>query len=275
MSFLFAFLSTAISILLIQLSIYTFQIGKKFETEIKKNFSVNIFLAEGSQQEGINQIKEQINSHPFVEEAKFINKDEAARKFLMETGEEFKEVLSYNPLPASFVVTLKFSSSEINSIDKVLKEFEAIKGVDDVVFEADSFRKALSFIDSVQEYMIFIISFFSFISFYIVFSTLRLILQNQEEEITTMKLVGASTAMISAPIILSGVIIGLLSGTITTIVFVIALSLFSDMIRVNVDVLYLPGKLFPFIGLIVGPIIGFICSTFVTRNIKLQSRKFE
>ncbi|MDP2302689.1 MAG: permease-like cell division protein FtsX [Ignavibacteria bacterium] len=269
-SFSFAFISTTISIFLIQLTFYSVHFSEYYESEIKKNFFVNIFLLENIDLNKQKQILSEINSTGYVEKSFYISKDEAKKKFIKETGEDFSKILKNNPLPASFVVTLSPSTLDNRNIKTVLDKFEEIQGVESVFFESDLYNRALKLINTSQKYLWIMVGIFTFLAFYILYSTLRLILENQAEEILTMKLVGASTMMISAPIILSGIFIGLLGALFSNISLFVIQGLTNKLISFTLLPKSLSMSYLFYSSFIVGPIMGLICSTFVTRNIKIS-----
>ena len=66
----------------------------------------------------------------------------------------------------------------------------------------------------------FIILIFSIASVMITFNTVRLAIYTAKEEISVMRLVGASNQYIRGPFIVEGALYGVLSGVITLILFV-------------------------------------------------------
>jgi cell division transport system permease protein len=269
-SFSFAFISTYVSIFLIQLTFYSVYLSEYYESEVKKNFFVNIFLIEKIDNNKQQNVLSEIKSTGFAEKIVYISKEDAKRRFIKETGEDFSKILKNNPLPASFVVTLSPSTFENYKIKMVLDKFEEIPGVENVFFESELYNKALRLINSAQKYLWFFVGIFTLLAFYILFSTLRLILENQTDEILTMKLVGASTMMISAPIIFSGILVGILGAVFSNLTIYLIQELTNRVVSFTIFPKSITMSYLFYSGFIVGPLIGLICSTFVTRNIKIR-----
>ncbi|HRI46928.1 MAG TPA: permease-like cell division protein FtsX, partial [Ignavibacteriaceae bacterium] len=262
--------STTISVLLIQIAVISVLTSKFIESEIKRNFFVNVFLDEGLSFNSVKEISEILTKSGYTKSIKFISKEDAREKFILETGEDFSRILKNNPLPASFVITLKESTFDSNKVKSAISNFESLDGVESVYFESTLFERALNIIKLSEKYLWLLVSVFSFLSFYIVYSTLRLILENQSDEIYTMKLVGASVWMIRAPIILSGIIIGLLSSIVSDGIIFGSQKLMSSFFSFVAFSNFIRFELLLLIGLIVGPMIGFMCSIFVTKKIKIN-----
>ena len=101
-SFFLSLTSMVISMLMIIGSVMTIQISADFQHELKNNITINIFLKENLSKDESAAIEKEIKQKKFVNTVKYIGKDEAAEKFIKETGEDFRRILDYNQLPASF-----------------------------------------------------------------------------------------------------------------------------------------------------------------------------
>lgn len=270
LSFFFSLMSTTISVLLIQIAVISVLTSKFIESEIKRNFFVNVFLDEGLSSNKIKEISEILTKSGYTKDIKFISKEEAKEKFITETGEDFSRILKHNPLPASFIIILNENTFDSNKVKAAISNFESLNGVESVYFESALFERALNIIRLSEKYLWLLVSVFSFLSFYIVYSTLRLILENQTDEIYTMRLVGASVWMIRAPIILSGILIGLLSSIVSDGIIFGSQKLLSSLFSFVTFSNFIRFELLLLIGLIVGPMIGLMCSIFVTKKIKIN-----
>src|ERR1035437_6456130 len=96
-SFFLSLTSMVIAMLLIVGSVMTIQISADFQRDLKNNISVNIFLKENLSKEESASIEKEIKQKDFVNTVKYIGKEEAADKFIKETGEDFRRILDYNP----------------------------------------------------------------------------------------------------------------------------------------------------------------------------------
>jgi UDP-N-acetylglucosamine 2-epimerase len=64
----------------------------------------------------MEQLKKQISQEKGIAHIKFINREQAAERYKSETGQDIYQILEYNPLPASFIIT---PSSDYQRSDKV------------------------------------------------------------------------------------------------------------------------------------------------------------
>ena len=268
-SFILSLTSMVIALVLIAGCVMTIQISADFQRDLKNNISVNVFLKDSLSREDISSIETTIKHKKSVNTVRFIDKEEAAAKFINETGEDFRRILDYNPLPSSFLITFKESYVEPDSLNNIIPLFSKIKGVDEVVFQQEYVKRILVYLSIFKKYL-FIITFILFlISVYVVYSTVKLVTALKLEELETMKLVGAKLSTIKIPIVLNGILIGFLASLITISIFILYVTYIDRYINLLKifnfrKELYLAGIL------LAGPFIGFVVSIFSLRKITLK-----
>ena len=267
-SFILSLISTSISVLLIVSSIILIRLSNRFQTNLKEKLNINIFLKDSVSENSISRIGKTLNSKEYINSVKFIDKDEAAENFIKDTGEDFRKILDYNPLPVSYSITLKEDYVKKESIDKIVSQLSKINGVDEIVYQYKFADKVLSFIDSIKKYVFIITAVLFIISLYIVYSTVKLVISLKQEELETMKLVGAKLSTIKMPVIINGIFIGFLAGLISLGIFLLALSYFGNLIAIKA---YFDSvKIYLLVMVLIGPVLGFLVSTFALRRINLR-----
>jgi cell division transport system permease protein len=270
LAFCFSLISTTLGLLLIQLSVYTYHMSNLLEAEIKNQFVVNVFLENSVPTGDIQAIEQKIKKSGFIKSVLFISKDEAAKNFVNDTGENFLEILEFNPLPASFVVELKDESLNKKTINEAIAYFNSIKGVESVDFQTGYFEKVLRYVNYAKKYIVAITAFLFIAALYLIYSTLKLIIINRKEEIETMKLVGAELSLIKLPIIINGVLIGLIASILSyTTLYLINLLInkYLTPFAYLTGVVYNSTSYFTFF---IGPVIGIIISILTVRKITLK-----
>ena len=267
-SFILSLISTSISVLLIVASIILIRISDKFQANLKEKLNINIFLKDSLTHSSIKNVENKIKNKNYINSIKFIDKDEAAENFIKDTGEDFRKILNYNPLPASFSVTLKEEFVKKNTINKIISELSKINGVDEIVYQYKFADQVLSFLDSAKKYIFIITAVLLLISIYIVYSTVKLVISLKQEELETMKLVGAKLSTIKMPVIINGTFIGFLAGIIAIGIFLVILSYLGNLLQLKA---YLDSvKIYLFLLISIGPVLGFLVSTITLRRINLR-----
>jgi cell division transport system permease protein len=193
----------------------------------------------------------------------------AVEIFIKETGDDFRKILDYNPLPASFNLKLKSDYANSVSIKKIIKNLSTYNWVESVVFRQDFYQKILSYIDQAKIYIFAITGLIFLVSLYLVYSTVRLIFNSKYSELETMKFVGAKLSTIKMPIILNITFTGLLAGFISlAIVWVAYYNI--RMYLVSIDQIIANKLEFLFLLISLGPIIGMLVTILSLRKISLK-----
>jgi cell division transport system permease protein len=268
-SFLLALTSITLSVILITISVFIIRFSNHFEDQLKSNIVISVFIKDKITNDEIDQIKTELHQLKYLSSSEFIDKDKAAEIFIKETGEDFRKILDYNPLPASFNLKLKNEYANRDSIKKIINTLSGYNWSDEVIFRQDFYQKILFYIDQAKVYVFALTGLIFLVSLYLVYSTVRLILNSKYSELETMKFVGAKLSTIKMPIILNSAITGLLSGLIAFGI-IWALYYYIKELLITIDAV-IPNKV-EFIVLILslGPIIGILVTILSLRKISLK-----
>jgi cell division transport system permease protein len=205
----------------------------------------------------------------YTDRVEFISKDKAAEQFIQETGEDFRKILDYNPLPESFVVQVSESYANSDSLNNIIMDLSSLESVDEVVFKEGFIYRLLNYIDTVKVYIFLITLLVSMVAIYLVYATIRLIINSRMIDFETMKLVGAKLSTIRIPVILNGLIAGLFSGILSYLVF---LFIKNQLLIVEALGIIFSQYMFEYklIIFLTGPILVFIVSVFTLRKVSLK-----
>jgi cell division transport system permease protein len=268
-SFLLALTSITLSVILITVSVFIILFSNQFEDKLKSNIVISVFIKDNPTDKEIDQIKTDLAQIEYLSSSEFINKDKAAEIFIKETGEDFRKILDYNPLPASFNLKLKIEYANRDSIKKIIKSLDSFNWSDEVIFRQDFYQKILSYIDQAKLYVFGLTGLIFLVSLYLVYSTVRLILNSKYSEMETMKFVGAKLSTIKMPIIINSALIGSFAGLIAlSIIWVIYFYLKGFLGSIDSII---PNKIdFIILLLALGPVIGILVTILSLRKISLK-----
>jgi len=264
LSFLVSLTSTTVGLVLLAVSLLSVKISQSIENYLQNQFEVQVYLKEGTTEVQRIQLENNLKKIKNVKSVEFVSKEIAAEKFVKETGEDFRKILDYNPLPESFIV--KPVAGEAINFPLILKNIKTFTEVDDAIFPNAIYQKMLFYLKTFQKYVASLGVLLSLIAVYVIFSTIRLIIESRKEEIETMKLVGGSLFTIKVPLLLNGIFIGLLSAILAILLiyaaeFFIRAYLFKQLPHYFNSV---------FVLLILGPLLGLISSLFASWRISLK-----
>lgn len=268
-SFILSLISLSISVILITASVFIIQLSDYLQKKIKENININLFINDNLSKGQIDSMEHSLLNRPYIKTARFISKDQAAEIFKRETGEDFSKLLEYNPLPASFSVTLNDSYFQKDTINRIINSLAEIKGIDDISFKDEYIYKLISTLNDSKKYVFIVTIIIFIISIYIVYSTVKLIVSSRFEELETMKLVGARLFTIKMPVILNAMISGFLAGLIAMGFFILFISLIDNYIsKINFFGTGIYFYLCFILGL--GPVLGLSVSIISLRKLTLK-----
>jgi cell division transport system permease protein len=268
-SFILTLISLSIAAILIAASVGAIQLSEIFENKLKNNVKVTLFLQDSVKQISIPFCKEELQSLKFTNAVTYISKKKAAENFIKETGEDFREILDYNPLPASFIIQLKAEFVVKDSVENIVTDLQKYTWVDEVVTGNNFIYRVLKYVDESKQYLFIITVIILLISIYLVYSTTRLITENRMKELETMKLVGAKLSTIKMPIVINNITAGIFAGIISVLIFELVnseISSYQFLVNFVKD-----NKVFYYaLLLIVSPILSLFVTLFALRKLTLK-----
>ena len=268
-SFLLTIISLTISVLLILFCFITLHTSDYYSSNLKSSIKINVFINNAANITDQERILNELKNKIYSDKVDFISKEAAAEQFINETGEDFSKILDYNPLPASFVVRISEKYANTDSLNFIIKDLSNLVMVDEVVFKEGFIYSLLNYIDRAKIYLFIITALFCLVAVYLVFATVRLIINSRMIEFETMKLVGAKLATIKIPVVLNGLIAGLFSGLLAFLAFIF----FQEQVKSLESLVgILNGNLIQYLIVIflTGPVLVLFVSLFTLRKVSLK-----
>ena len=209
-----AVFTITVSLLLLSLFAILFLNANSIVENIRNRVEMEAFLVDGTGDGEIDSLRTIFEGIEGVASTRFIEKEEAARIFREEFGEDINRVLDFNPLPSSFKFTLEPEFRSVVRASAIAEQIAAYEQVEEVKFRRD----LLEMLDrKVQTFLAIALGVGFFIlvaSVFLVANTIRLAIYSKRKIIQTMKLIGATRAFIRFPFVLEGLIQGILGGVL-------------------------------------------------------------
>ncbi len=210
-----AIFTICVSLLLLSFFAILFLNANSVVTSLREKVEMEAFLNEQLSSDKITEVKGMVEMLEGIREVHYVSKEEAAKIFHEEFGEDIYKVLNFNPLPASLKIFLKDGYKTAKQAAVISQQVKSIKGVDDVIYR----KQLLEMLD--QRAMLFLWItlgvgiFITISSIILVANTIRLAIYSKRKIIQTMKLIGATRGFIRTPFLLEGFLQGFLGGAIT------------------------------------------------------------
>ena len=191
--------------------------GRGLTRVFKEDIEVQVILHDNTRPEMAQRLKEVLDQQPFVRESDITTREEAAKDFEKEWGEDFTQLLDFNPLYSS--INFKLYSEYVNQdslakIEQFVKQSNIVRELSyptGVVEKMNAnFRKIGIILGAISLLLIIVVII-------LIDNTVRLAMFSNRFLIKTMQMVGATRAFITRPFDQRAVINGLISGIIAVV----------------------------------------------------------
>lgn len=209
-----AIFTITVALLLLSSFAIIFLNARSIVDALRTRVEMEAFLIEQVDEESRVALEASLLSVDGVEAVRFVSKDEAAEIFKQEFGEDIRRVLKFNPLPASYRITLAPSFRTTRGAESVAEQVASIVGIDEVKYRKDLLAMLDERVTTFLGIGLGVGVFILIASMFLVANTIRLAIYAKRKIIQTMKLIGATRAFIRFPFILEGLTQGLLGGLI-------------------------------------------------------------
>lgn len=198
-------------------------------TQLREKVDINVYMVTAADEEDILELKSSLESLPDVREVVYTSREEALADFRSrhqsdELTIQALDELGENPLGASLSIRAQ-ETSQYESIDEFLKEQRSLEDPSDPLIDRVNFfqnkeaiDKLTAIINAVERSTLIAMIALVGATVLITFNTIRLAIYTSREEISVMRLVGASNMFIRGPFMLQGVMYGLASGVIALLI---------------------------------------------------------
>jgi len=190
---------------------------------VKENIGFSVFLKDQTKEADIYLFQKTLDVEPYVRSTRYVDKEDAAKEFTEELGEDFVGFLGYNPLSSSIEVKLDAhyaNNDSLSNIEIRLQTFDEVKEV--------SYQKSMIHIlnENIEKISLFILAFSALliiIAVSLINNTIRLSVYSRRLLIRTMQLVGATNSFIRRPFLWRSVLHGIYSAFVAMAILVLSL----------------------------------------------------
>lgn len=172
---------------------------------VRENLSISIILREDTRVADAEYLRKTLDASIYTKETQYISKEQAARELTESLGQDFLDLLNYNPLLPSIELYLRAPWANSDSIRTIAVELQKAPQVADIHYEA-------SLIDlvnaNVQRIGLLIVCFsilMAFIALVLINNMIRISVYARRFTIKTMQLVGATARFVRRPFLLRAV----------------------------------------------------------------------
>ncbi|RPI14447.1 MAG: ABC transporter permease [Ignavibacteriae bacterium] len=233
---------------------------------IRDKVEIDAYLIDNFDETKASSLINSIKTIGGVKTVKYISKNEAAKIFAEDFGEDILEVFDYNPLPPSFKISLYDEYKTIDRIEKVKGELLKYKDINDISYA----QKNLEILERNSNSLVFLnlslLLIITFASIFLVSNTIKLMISAKKNTIELMKLIGASKETIRTPFILEGFFQGFAGSILAVIILQLFLNYFYTAYTNNDFNFSIIDTTFLILMVVFGTLLGTFGSVFSIRR---------
>lgn len=242
----------------------------QFEKIVRDQVRVQIYLKNGLTESQRMQLEKRIEALPYLNRSvpiQFISKDEAARNFIEQTGEDFTRFLGENPLHDAFLISILPEYHSKEKLETIQAELKNLNGVFQVYYLQELIEAINKNATRIGLLLTGILAVLLLAVVMLINNTIRLALFSQRFLIRSMQLVGATSAFIRKPFLLRAILYGL-SGGILASAALYSLSRYGQRVVPEISLLHDQQKQLVLFGIlaITGILLAFLSTFFAIRK---------
>lgn len=229
---------------------------------LRDKYKIEVFFKESVKDTRVIELVSEFKKIKGVRSTTLISKLDAEKIFRSQFGEDIFDLVGYNPLPASCVVSVVKNHESKFNVGPIINRLKTYSEVEDVSYQGRLIQRIESYYQKFVKGMTVLLVLVLGISIFIISNTVRLTIYAKKELIQALQLVGATRTFVKAPFIIEGVFHGLIGALFASVFLIGGLEIGAGIIYsiTKLEVQYDP---FVLIGILTstGIIISFFGSS--------------
>jgi len=233
----------------------------------KEKVTITIFLKDKAKSNDVEILKAELKKAEYSKSVTYISKNEAAKMYSKDIGEDFVDFLGSNPLKNAIDISLKSDFVTPEIMANIEKQMLNRSIVAEVTYDKSLIDLLTKNISRLSFWMLLFSGVFTLIAVVLINSSIRLSVYSKRFTIKTMQMVGATKGFIRIPFIWKSIQLGVI-GALVAIAGLVGFIFYIDKTIPELEMLTdfkLLGILFAFIvGL--GILITWLSTFFATQR---------
>jgi len=177
---------------------------------VKEKVAITLYLKDKVSTKQIRSFRAAIVKEKFTKRIRYTSKNQAAKQFSKEIGEDFLAFLGENPLKNEIDIFLNAAYITPEKLQEIETKFIKNAFVADVSYDKTLVNLLTNNIERISFWLLVLSGFFGLVAIILINSSIRLSIYSKRFNIKTMQMVGATKSFIRRPFIWQGVKLGLI-----------------------------------------------------------------
>jgi len=183
----------------------------------KENILITVMFKDSIPEADMLALQKKIQLNQKIKTCDMVTSEEAAKRLVAETGEDFVQDLGYIPIPASLDITVKSEFGDSTNMEAMSAEIMKEPIVGNVYYDKTQVRDINSNTQNILLYLLAFAAIVFVISYSLINNTIRLAIYSKRFLIRSMLLVGATRQFIRRPFLWQAVWMGLVSSLLALV----------------------------------------------------------
>ena len=193
----------SISLVLIVVGMLVFILlnARAVSDHVKRNIGFAVIVKDNTNEVEIKRVQKILDTQPYVYTSKYVTKEQAAKSFKKEMGEDFERILGANPLLPSIEIKLNPAYANNDSLAMIEKGLARFDIIHEVYYQKSMIESINENIRRITIIFLIVGAVLVLISFTLIRNMIHLAVYSQRLLIKTMQLVGATPFFICKPFV--------------------------------------------------------------------------
>lgn len=189
----------------------------KVANHFKEKVVMTLFLKDAVTDTQLKKFKEILQKKTYTKKVVYISKNEAAKTYKRDLGEDFIKFLGDNPLKNGIDIYLKADFVTPKKMDEIKKGFIKNDFVAEINYDKPLVELLTKNIQKISFWLLVLSGFFGLVAIILINSSIRLSIYSKRFNIKTMQMVGATKSFIRKPFIWQSIKLGVLGAVISLV----------------------------------------------------------
>ncbi len=181
----------------------------------KEKVAITVFLNDNAKDKDVETLQAELRKEDYAKTVTYISKEEAAKIYSADIGENFLEFLGENPLKNAIDISLKSEFVTPEIMAGIEKELVLRSIVSEVTYDKPLIELLSKNINRLSLWMLIFSALFTLIAVVLINGSIRLSVYSKRFTIKTMQMVGATKGFIRGPFIWQSVKLGIIGALVS------------------------------------------------------------
>ena len=195
--------------------------ASQLSAHFKEKVTLTVFLNDNIRNHDLETLKAELSRAEYAKEVRYISKEEAAKIYSEDIGEDFVTFLGENPLKNAIDISLKSEYVTPEQMEEIEKQLTIRSIVAEVSYDKPLIELLTKNISRLSFWMLLFSALFTLIAVVLINSSIRLSVYSKRFTLKTMQMVGATKGFIRRPFIWKSVQLGIVGALVAIVGLVV------------------------------------------------------